>query len=49
MREIPEQLLGTKFMTGADRDQPKISVLIYEFLSDDLQYSLYFIAPPFQL
>ena len=33
-------ILGTKFMSVADRDQPKISVLIYEFLNDDLQYSL---------
>ena len=38
MREILEHLLGTKFMTGADRDQ---------LLSDDLQYSLYLTPLPF--
>ena len=40
MHEMPEHLLGTKFMSGADQDQPKISIFIYEFLNDDLQHSL---------
>ena len=43
MHGIPEHLLGTKVMSGADRDQvdqPIISVPIHEFLNVALQCSL---------
>ena len=40
MDGITEHLLGTIVMSGADRDQPMISVPIYEFLNVAIQCSL---------
>ena len=42
MHGIPEQLhvLGIKVMSGAERDQPIISIPIYEFLNVVLQCSI---------